>query len=99
MEMLLAAGIILGPCVGYVFQGLKIWKSGDASGFSPYACFILIASNLIRIFWWRAAQFSAVLLAAAIIMVDCQIVLLFIWVSTTRKTLAAADENATSISV
>ena len=55
-------------------------SSGNAEGFSPYVSFILVASNLIRVFWWHAERFDTTLLYAAIVMLVCQMVLIYFWV-------------------
>ena len=49
-----------------------------ADGFSPYVSFILIISNLIRIFWWFLERFSLIILNAAIVSVICQVAMLYI---------------------
>ena len=51
-----------------------------SDGFSTYVSFILVLSNLIRLFWWYSERFSLVILFAAILMVLCQMVLLYFWV-------------------
>jgi mannitol-specific phosphotransferase system IIBC component len=45
-------GMIVGPCAGYLVQIRKMHKEKVSEGFSTYVSFILILSNLIRIFWW-----------------------------------------------
>jgi hypothetical protein len=52
-------------------------QSKSAEGFSTYVSFILIVSNIIRVFWWQAARFSLVILFAAILMIVCQFALLY----------------------
>ena len=73
-------GMIIGPCVGYLLQTMTMVQTKRADGFSPFVSFILIVSNLIRIFWWYAERFSLVIFIAAIVMILCQLGLLFIWV-------------------
>jgi hypothetical protein len=62
-----------------------MYTSGTAQGFSPYVSFILISSNLIRLYWWYLDRFSWVILCAAILMTLCQIVLLFFWVKLSNR--------------
>lgn len=77
--------MILGPCLGYIMQTMTMVQTGTADGFSPFVSFILIVSNLIRIFWWYAERFSLVIFSAAIIMVFCQLALLYMWVKVQNK--------------
>ena len=72
--------MILGPCLGYILQTLTMVQTGEADGFSTYVSFILIVSNLIRVFWWYSERFSLVIFTAAIIMILCQLALLYMWV-------------------
>lgn len=57
-----------------------MWNERVCEGFSTYVSFILILSNLIRLFWWYLERFSVIILLAAILMLICQMVLLYIWV-------------------
>ena len=63
--------MILGPCVGYLLQTMEMMKTKQADGFSPFVSFILIVSNLIRVFWWYSERFSMVLFYASIVMIFC----------------------------
>ena len=45
-------GMIFGPCAGYIVQIHKMHKDKICEGFSTYVSFILILSNLIRLYWW-----------------------------------------------
>jgi len=73
-------GMILGPCVGYFLQTITMVQTKSADGFSPFVSFILIVSNLIRVFWWYSERFSLVIFTAAIVMIFCQLGLLYMWV-------------------
>ena len=53
-------------------------KTSD--GFSTYVSFILIISNLLRLFWWYCERFSPIILVASIVMISCQLILLYYWV-------------------
>lgn len=72
--------MILGPCVGYFLQTITMVQTKSADGFSPFVSFILIVSNLIRVFWWYSERFSLVIFTAAIVMIFCQLGLLYMWV-------------------
>ena len=79
-EIVCNIGMIFGPCLGYVMQTMTMVQSNSAEGFSPFVSFILIVSNLIRVFWWYSERFTWVILIAAIVMIFCQLSLLFMWV-------------------
>ena len=64
-------GMVVGPNIGYFLQYLKMHGSGDSEGFSALVSFILLSSNLIRVFWWIEAQFSSVILIASLVMLVC----------------------------
>ena len=72
--------MILGPCLGYILQTYTMIKTQTSDGFSTYVSFILIISNLLRLFWWYCIRFSLVILIAAIVMILCQLLLLYYWV-------------------
>jgi len=44
--------MVICPCVGYIIQTRKMYNEKQFQGFSTYVSFILILSNIIRIFWW-----------------------------------------------
>jgi hypothetical protein len=73
--------MILGPCVGYIIQCFKMTKERNADGFSPFICLILLVANIVRVFWWFAEEFSPVLLVASLVMIACQMCLLYLWVT------------------
>ena len=85
LELVADVGMVVGPCAGYLIQCQKIIASGSSEGFSPYVSFILILSNLIRLFWYQAEPFSQIILYAAVLMIACQLVLLFVWVSANKS--------------
>ena len=47
-----SSGMIVGPCVGYIFQMRRMVVDKNAEGFSTFVSFILLVANLIRVFWW-----------------------------------------------
>ncbi|CDW77367.1 UNKNOWN [Stylonychia lemnae] len=47
------AGMIIGPCFGYIIQCFKMKKEQSSEGFSPLVCLILLTANILRIFWWQ----------------------------------------------
>jgi len=75
--------MILGPCIGYIIQCFKMRQERNADGFSPFICLILLVANIVRVFWWFAEAFSNVLLTASLVMIACQMVLLYLWVTIT----------------
>ena len=72
--------MIFGPCVGYLLQTMMMVQTKQADGFSPFVSFILLVSNLIRVFWWYSERFKLVIFIASIVMIFCQLALLFMWV-------------------
>ena len=54
-------------------------KSSD--GFSPFICLILLVANIVRVFWWFAEEFNMILLVASLVMIACQMILLYLWVT------------------
>ena len=66
MELGADLGMAVGPCVGYVIQIRKMLKEKISEGFSTYVSFILILSNLIRVFWWYIDRFSTIILLASV---------------------------------
>lgn len=64
-------GMVLGPNVGYIAQTRTMIVKKRADGFSTYVSFILIVSNLIRIYWWYVDRFNPVILMAAVLQVIC----------------------------
>lgn len=59
-------GMVLGPNVGYIAQTKTMIVKKTADGFSTFVSFILIVSNLIRIYWWYVDRFNFIILFAAI---------------------------------
>ena len=72
--------MIFGPCLGYMLQTYTMVKVKTSDGFSTYVSFILIISNLLRLFWWYCDRFSFVIFSASVVMIICQLVLLYFWV-------------------
>ena len=72
--------MVICPCAGYIIQTRKMYIEKQFQGFSTYVSFILILSNVIRIFWWYVEQFSTVILNASLLMIFCQMSLLYVWV-------------------
>jgi len=78
--------MIIGPCFGYIIQCVKMVQEKNADGFSPLICLILLSANIIRVFWWVMERFSLVILLAAILMIICQLALLYLWVQIRNST-------------
>lgn len=85
--------MIVGPCVGYMIQTRDMVKTESAEGFSPYVSFILIVSNLLRIFWYQVESFSPVILYSSLLMVACQVTLLYFWVKISTKVHKGRQET------
>lgn len=78
-------GMIVAPVVGYLLQTYTMVLTKTSDGFSTYVSFILIMSNLLRLFWWYCNRFSLVILTASIVMILCQLALLYVWVKIKTK--------------
>ena len=52
-------------------------------------------ANLVRIFWWLSADFSITIMYAAVFMVFCQFVLLYVWVSVKAANLVGQKYKET----
>lgn len=73
-------GMIVGGSLGFMVQARKMYAEKTFEGFSTYVSFILILSNLIRLFWWYCERFSLVILYAAIMQIVAQMMLIYVWV-------------------
>lgn len=63
--------MIVGPCVGYILQTRLMIKTKSPDSFSTYVSFIVIVSNILRVFWWQVEHFSYVIVSAALLMIAC----------------------------
>jgi len=72
---------------------MTMMQTGAADGFSPFVSFILIVSNLIRVFWWYSERFSLVLMVAAVIMIICQLSLLYMWVKINNSSKKTSSDG------
>ena len=88
-------GMILAPCLGYSLQTYTMISTETSDGFSTYVSFILIISNLLRLFWWYCKRFSLVILVASIVMIFCQLVLLYYWVKIKNTVKKEGEAEAT----
>lgn len=50
--------MVFAPIVGYVPQYMDIQKSRNPRGFSTLVCFILLVSNVVRIFYWYVRYYN-----------------------------------------
>eukprot|EP00695_Tsukubamonas_globosa_P003108 TRINITY_DN474_c0_g1_i1.p1 TRINITY_DN474_c0_g1~~TRINITY_DN474_c0_g1_i1.p1 ORF type:complete len:229 (+),score=77.95 TRINITY_DN474_c0_g1_i1:68-754(+) len=73
---LLDTTMVVGAVIGYVFQYRDIKKDQSAEGFSLMIPFILLISNILRVFFWWGKQFETALLIQSIVMIAAQLVLL-----------------------
>ena len=77
--------MIFMPCSGFLLQAYKMRTSNSTKGFSTLVSFLLILSNLIRLFWWICEPFQMTLFYAAFAMVLTQFVVLYNFVKVTNK--------------
>lgn len=93
LELLLCLGLIFGPIVGYVPQYMNIMTSQDPGGFSPLVCFILIAANILRVFFWVLKGFELTLLYQSVMMIAAQLVLLELIVRVQLKNRSSKNHS------
>lgn len=75
-ESFLCVALIFGPILGYIPQYGEINRTHNTEGFSTLVCFILIASNILRIFFWIMRRFELTLLFQSVVMIVAQLTLL-----------------------
>eukprot|EP00128_Syssomonas_multiformis_P006288 Colp12_sorted_trinity150504_noHs@10454 len=68
--------IIFGGVLPYVPQYQQIKNTGSSEGFSTLVCFVLLASNIMRVFFWFARHFETALLWQSLVMIVTQLVML-----------------------
>jgi len=73
---LLGLIIVFGPIIGFIPQYNEIKRSRDPNSFSTLICFILLSSNILRIFFWFGKRFEYSLLLQSIVMIMAQLLLL-----------------------
>lgn len=56
-----SSAMIFGGVVPYVPQYKEIYKTDNADGFSTYVCLVLLVANTLRIIFWYAINFCAVI--------------------------------------
>jgi solute carrier family 66, member 2 len=61
-------------------------KSQSPDGFSTYVSLVLLIANITRVLWFWVQPFQLVILLASILMILCQLILLYIWVSLAKQT-------------
>jgi hypothetical protein len=76
LELLLCAALVFGPIIGYIPQYQQILLTRNPQGFSTLVCFILIAANLLRVFFWVLKRFEVSLLLQSFVMIMAQLALL-----------------------
>jgi hypothetical protein len=68
--------MVLAPNIGFIAQILKFRKTKTSEGFSKFLSFILLISNILRIFFWFGKKFQIALLFQSILMIIMQFVLI-----------------------
>lgn len=76
VEWTLCVALIVGPIVGYIPQYGEINRTSNTEGFSTHVCFILIAANILRAFFWILKRFELTLLIQSLVMIAAQLILL-----------------------
>ncbi|KAI0305949.1 hypothetical protein B0F90DRAFT_1694838 [Multifurca ochricompacta] len=80
LSTLASTGMAIGPPLVYVDQTVSIIKKKDSTGFSRDICAVLLLANITRCFFWLGERFEFALLMQSILMILCQLALLYICV-------------------
>ena len=86
ISLILDISIILFPNIGYIVQLVKIKQLETSNGFSKKIPFVLLVSNILRIFFWIGKNFSIILLLSSIVSIIMQSILLYYCVKYNNKT-------------
>ncbi|KAL7748273.1 hypothetical protein RI367_006232 [Sorochytrium milnesiophthora] len=78
-------GMVLLAPLPFVDQYRKILTTRDLGAFDPSTCGILLACNILRIFFWAHRHFARALLYQSCLMVVVQLLLLELCVRTMRQ--------------
>ncbi|KAI0296019.1 hypothetical protein BC826DRAFT_1091258 [Russula brevipes] len=80
VSTLASIGMAVGPPLVYVDQTVSIVKKKDSTGFSRDVCAVLLLANITRCFFWLGERFEFALLVQSLLMILCQLALLYICV-------------------
>ncbi|KAH9989843.1 hypothetical protein BJV77DRAFT_1145000 [Russula vinacea] len=80
LSTLASIGMAVGPPLVYVDQATSIIKKKDSTGFSRDVCAVLLLANITRCFFWLGERFEFALLLQSLLMILCQLALLYICV-------------------
>lgn len=69
---------IFSPIIPFFFQALKIKETKSSAGFSKKMILLILAANILRIFFWFGEKFHYSLLLQSILMILMQLYLLFV---------------------
>ena len=61
--------IIFIPSIGYFFQAMKLKQAKSTTGLAKFLCFLLLLTNILRVFFWFGKRFSSALLYQAIVVI------------------------------
>ncbi|KAN0121181.1 hypothetical protein V8E52_003769 [Russula decolorans] len=80
LSTLASAGMAVGAPLVYADQTVSIVKKKDSTGFSRDVCAVLLLANITRCFFWLGERFEFALLLQSLLMILCQLALLYICV-------------------
>jgi len=80
ISTLASIGMAIGPPLVYVDQTTSIIRKKDSTGFSRDVCAVLLLANITRCFFWLGEHFEFALLVQSLLMIVCQLALLYICV-------------------
>ncbi|KAI0265515.1 hypothetical protein BGY98DRAFT_1034957 [Russula aff. rugulosa BPL654] len=80
LSTLASVGMAVGPPLVYADQTASIVKKKDSTGFSRDVCAVLLLANITRCFFWLGERFEFALLLQSLLMILCQLALLYVCV-------------------
>ncbi|KAH9967339.1 hypothetical protein BC827DRAFT_1123151 [Russula dissimulans] len=80
LSTLASIGMAVGPPLAYTDQTISMVRKRDATGFSRDICAVLLLANITRCFFWLGDRFEFALLVQSLLLILCQLVLLYICV-------------------
>lgn len=99
--VLINAGFIVGPNIGYFFQLSDILRSGNTAGYARLVSLIILISYTLRIFYYFGEPFEKALLWQAILGVYVHLGMIFtvLWLEKKSALNAGIDSRPSEIDV
>ncbi|XP_067905257.1 solute carrier family 66 member 2 isoform X1 [Heterodontus francisci] len=68
--------MVFGGAAPYIPQYREIQKSGNAEGFSPHVCLVMLVASILRLFFWFGKHFEVTLLWQSLVLIITMLLLL-----------------------